>query len=370
MKLAEVTLSGTTGNDTLTGSYGADAIAVLALAGDDLIYIVGTDVLDIDGGDGNDTIGAMLGDNIGSLAEILGGAGDDLLAVSGARQEIRLNGGTGNDSFVLDAQGASGDQSSILTIDGGDGDDIAIGQIQTGAEGALNTTLDMGAGDDLIDLRIGLSQTHNLLTLTGAGDDVVRLAFEVSATAVEANADLRLGEGDDFAAIGKGNASAGTITVLGQAGDDVLRGTGGGPLTLSGGAGHDRLVSALGQGTESIVSLKGGVGQDVLVAGHAVDMMEGGTGADVFVFAKAFQGAVDSITDFRHGVDQIDLSGFMDGADFIGSAKFSGDGAELRIVAGKAGSPISLIADVNGDGKADWKIYVQTNMLTAGDLIL
>ncbi|RDI49528.1 calcium-binding protein, partial [Microvirga subterranea] len=98
---------------------------------------------------------------------------------------------------------------------------------------------------------------------------------------------------------GTGNSLANTLTgngghnrLNGGAGDDLLKG-GAGNDTLQGGSGQDRLL--------------GGAGDDLLKGGAGNDRLTGGTGQDTFVFERG--GGTDTVTDFRHGQDRIDVSG-------------------------------------------------------------
>lgn len=60
--------------------------------------------------------------------------------------------------------------------------------------------------------------------------------------------------------------------------------------------------------------ITGNAGNNVLDAGAGMDQLKGGKGNDTFVFATGHE--TDSITDFGHGADKIDLSGCADIADF------------------------------------------------------
>lgn len=72
---------------------------------------------------------------------------------------------------------------------------------------------------------------------------------------------------------------------------------------LDGGPGDDLLLGGAGNDT-----LAGAAGEDTLIAGTGADRLSGGAGADVFVFAADGQG--DTVTDFQHGQDRLDLSGW------------------------------------------------------------
>ena len=134
----------------------------------------------------------------------------------------------------------------------------------------------------------------------------------------------------------------------GRSGDDRLGG-GDGRDRLDGGAGGDRLW---GEGGRD--SLSGGSGDDRLAGGAGADTLTGGAGRDRFVFDSAAGARGDVITDFRPGVDVIDLRGFMRGGDFIGAARFTGEADQVRYDRDEG----ILRGDVNGDGRADWTIRI------------
>ena len=79
-------------------------------------------------------------------------------------------------------------------------------------------------------------------------------------------------------------------------------------LTLTGSAlnGTGNGLNNLIVGNGSANSLSGGAGNDTLDGGAGADTLIGGAGSDHFVFNTV--DAVDTITDFVHGVDKIDLS--------------------------------------------------------------
>ena len=99
-----------------------------------------------------------------------------------------------------------------------------------------------------------------------------------------------------FLAVGNFNVidgDAGNDTLFGRGGYDILRGGKGDDL-LDGGADVDRLI--------------GGKGNDTLIGELGNDTLTGGEGKDMFLFnAKLKKSNVDVVTDFRHGVDAIQL---------------------------------------------------------------
>ena len=114
--------------------------------------------------------------------------------------------------------------------------------------------------------------------------------------------------------------------------------------------------------------LEGGSGKDTLIGGNGDDILRGGTGEDTFVFMSAAEasangGLIDRITDFQSGFDKIDLSAFMAGGTYVGVGPLvAGGGKQVAYDAAQA----QLIGDVNGDGVADFQIYLNTAPAVAG----
>ena len=161
----------------------------------------------------------------------------------------------------------------------------------------------------------------------------------------------------------------------GGAGNDELHG-GGGADVLRGDSGNDVLYGDSGSDL-----LEGGTGDDTLEGGADVDTMTGGSGKDVFKFTAVSDSRAafpDRISDFRRGADLIDLSAMdseiqseRDGAfTFLGDQPFSKPSAgQLRFELGSG--LLSLQADMNGDGHADFVIrLVGVSTLAEEDFIL
>lgn len=124
-----------------------------------------------------------------------------------------------------------------------------------------------------------------------------------------------------------------------------------------------------GAGGRDVLSGRGG--DDTLIGGTGADKLTGGAGADTFVYIRAGETAGDLIRDFETAVgDGIDLSAIdanddrigNQRFDFIGDERFSGTAGELRFQSGAARTVV--IADTDGDGRADVRLVV------AGDLSL
>ncbi|MFM2280403.1 MAG: hypothetical protein RLZZ444_2634, partial [Pseudomonadota bacterium] len=102
--------------------------------------------------------------------------------------------------------------------------------------------------------------------------------------------------------------TSGTDTLRGTGIKDVILGLAGGDF-LYGNGGNDRLDGGAGKDV-----LVGGAGADILIGGAGNDVLSGGAGADTFLFGKT--SGHDTITDFAHGTDRIDLSAVTAITDF------------------------------------------------------
>ncbi len=175
-----------------------------------------------------------------------------------------------------------------------------------------------------------------------------------------------------FAAQYYGTADADTLSdtvgadwMRGMQGDDTLFGLDGNDK-LFGNRGDDTLYG--GEGNDKLF---GGAGNDTLIGGAGKDIMKGGAGADVFVFndiSDSNAGQIDRIKDFETGIDTVDLAGIVAGElTFIGTADFTGTGtAELRYFT-NARDNTFLLADIDGDGTIDMKIFFKGIIDFTGD---
>ncbi|MBY5935535.1 M10 family metallopeptidase C-terminal domain-containing protein [Tateyamaria omphalii] len=198
-------LTGTVGDDTISGFGGSDNID----AGDGNDIVLGGIGFDtVEGGDGNDSITGA--DGYDTLS---GGAGNDTL--EGNNGFDLLNGGAGNDLL----NGGLG----LDTLNGDGGNDTLNGQ--SGFD-----TLDGGAGADLLNGNAGADSI-----LGGSGNDTLNGGIN--------NDTLSGGANDD-----RLNGGNGRDSLMGDGGDDVLRGNAGSD-TLAGGDGNDILNGGIGADT-------------------------------------------------------------------------------------------------------------------------
>lgn len=166
---------------------------------------------------------------------------------------------------------------------------------------------------------------------------------------------------------------AGGLRGSGNLLDNRLEGSDGGDL-LFGLSGNDILLGGVGDDT-----LDGGDGSDRLVGGAGIDKLWGGAGVDYFAFGNdaVRQAGPDEVMDFARGIDKLDLSGIDANAvaagdqafRMIGTKNFSRKAGELQVKA--YGDGVLVAGDVNGDGLADFTLWVHgVSKLASGDFVL
>jgi Ca2+-binding RTX toxin-like protein len=287
------------------------------------------------------------------------GAGDDSIntgegasTVTAGAGANRITGGSGADTITaLDGGNVVDGGDGANTITTGGGIDVITGGL--GAD-----TVNAGGGNDTITVRGGADTIHG-----EAGADRLIVNYAAS-TSIVTIADLR---GNTTGSDGIEN-----FTIVSGSANDLIT-TGGGADIVMGGGGRDTLV--------------GGAGIDKLVGGAGGDILTGGADRDVFDFnsiresTKALAGR-DVITDFVHRVDDLDFrtidadkttSGNQH-FSFIGTDGFSHEAGELRIVKhnrpGTINDKTFVDGDVNGDGRADFRVELTGNIhLTHADFI-
>jgi len=360
-------ITGTGGNDTLSGGSGNDQI--FGLGGDDTLNGNGGND-QLDGGTGADTMNGGTGndtyfvDDAGDVVNENSGEGTDTVRVSvlasytlGANVEKLVN--TGSGSFTGTGNALNNDMtggSGSDTFYGSDGYDQLFGNggddfLYGGADGDL---LDGGTGADTMEGGTG----DDVYFVDNAGDVVTEASGEGYDEVYTKLATYTLTSNVENLYY---NSGTGDFTLTGNALDNIIRG-GGGNDTLSGLDGNDTLRGQTGNDT-----ITGGDGDDLIVGGSGVDDMTGGNDNDTFQFSTFESGtgaSADRILDFIQGDDIIDVSG-VDAAlltagnqafSFIGTAAFSGAGAELRYYFD--GTDTWVQGDINADGASDFDIFV------------
>jgi len=320
-------------------------------SGDDMMVI--TNAGTMSGGSGNDTYHVFNANS--SIFEEVNGGVDSVrtslnFVLPANIENLRLNRLEGNQSLT----GVGNELNNFMTCNsdcmlyGLDGNDTL-----DGGEGTL-VTMFGGSGhdtyivNDATDIVVEVTQGGR----DAGGIDTVKSSINYTLTDFVENLVLQ-----DQATMGTGNKL-----------NNVIIGNDNGNI-LSGLAGNDKLI--------------GGSGNDVLEGGAGADVMIGGGGADTFVFASdalTLSGpgsapcAVDSISDFLHGTDKIDLSMIDADTTVSGDQAFHllAPGAALTRHAGELSYINGVLSgDVNGDGKADFQInFLNHATLTAGDFVL
>jgi Ca2+-binding RTX toxin-like protein len=335
-------LYGSTGNDVLNGGSGDDTL---------------------DGGDGFDTLDGGAGNDT-----VKGLAGNDAVNVTGTNAQFdAFNGGTGSDKIkVLGI--------TALTLNGFNAASQSIEVWEGNGKGLLGS-----ANANVFNLA-GLTTKTGLASISGlGGNDTItgsKFADTIAAQGTEAQFDtMNGGLGiDTFRVDGSGavtlngfNAASQSIEVWDGNGQGLLGNGSANVLNLAGLTGVSDLPVVNGEaGNDTITGSKFA---DAIRGGPGVDTMTGGLGGDRFDFDDVAeigknQGLLDGITDWGDG-DTIDLSSI----DANGSKKgdkawkfLKKEGAAFT-KAGQVGfdqkKAVTYVqGDLNGDGKADFKIEV------------
>jgi Ca2+-binding RTX toxin-like protein len=358
---------GTTENLVLNANGGDDTIT----AGNGLASLI---KLTIDGGAGNDTITGGDGNDT-----LIGGDGND--SINGGRGNDTAQLGAGDDTFVWNP----GDGSDM--VDGQDGTDTLV---FNGAD--ISESMDISANGQRVRLTRDIGTVtmdlngieHIQLTAAGGADNIV--VGDLTGTGVTGVA-IDLGAGD---------LAADSVTVHATQGDDVIAVQGqGGSLTVaglpelvtisgsestdalvvSGGAGNDRLSAAALAAGNTVLTLDGGDGNDIIIGSQGNDKLIGGDGND-FVDGNqgndvALLGAGDDVFQWDPG----DASDTVEGQDGTDTLVFNGANIDENIDISANGERVKLTRDigtvtmdVNGTETIDVNAKGGADNITVNDL--
>jgi len=374
-----------TAADTVNGGGGADAIilqgtyAALTFGTGVTSNINSVESISLAPGDitaYGDTANALYGYNLTTLNSNV--AAGELLKVNGfylrAGENLTFNGAAETDGqfILLAGQG-------VDNLTGGGQADIFV----FGHDGrfASSDVVNGGGGYDSLYLRGDYA-----LDFTSVGSPTVSAIESITLGGSSDTSFIGGGDGEfDYSIVWKDSmlATGSTITVngsgLGIAETMAFNGAleGGGHFRLWGGAAADTLT--------------GGGGNDLIYGGRGADQLRGNGGADTFRYQATNESPIglaniDTILDFVHNVDKIDLS-VIDAKvaaagnqafSFIGAATFTAAGpisaGQLRAHQIDAVNNIWQVeGDTDGNGVADFvlRAYVDPlQSLTVGDFVL
>ena len=369
---------GTTENLVLNANGGDDTIT----AGNSLAGLI---KLTIDGGSGNDTITGGDGNDT-----LIGGDGNDLIIGGRGNDTAQL--GAGDDTFVWNP----GDGSDV--VEGQDGIDTLV---FNGAN--INEKIDISANGSRVRLTRDIGTVtmdlngieHIQLNALGGADNIT--VNDLSGTGVTQVAiDLASPPGS-----GAGDLAADSVTVNATKGDDVIEVLGqGGSLTVAGlpelvtisaseatdalvvagGAGNDTLSAMTLPALNTMLTLDGGAGNDVLLGSRGDDRLLGGDGKD-FVDGNqgndiALLGAGDDVFQWDPGDGSDTVEGeagtdtlVFNGANINERMDISANGERARLTRDIGNITMDLNGvehiEVNARGGAD---TVTVNDLTGTDV--
>ena len=369
---------GTTENLVLNANGGDDTIT----AGNGLAGLI---KLTIDGGSGNDTITGGDGNDT-----LIGGDGNDLIIGGRGNDTAQL--GAGDDTFVWNP----GDGSDV--VEGQDGIDTLV---FNGAN--INEKIDISANGSRVRLTRDIGTVtmdlngieHIQLNALGGADNIT--VNDLSGTGVTQVAiDLASPPGS-----GAGDLAADSVTVNATKGDDVIEVLGqDGSLTVAGlpelvtisaseatdalvvagGAGNDTLSAMTLPALNTMLTLDGGAGNDVLLGSRGDDRLLGGDGKD-FVDGNqgndiALLGAGDDVFQWDPGDGSDTVEGeagtdtlVFNGANINERMDISANGERARLTRDIGNITMDLNGvehiEVNARGGAD---TVTVNDLTGTDV--
>ncbi len=283
-----VNVSGTSGNDTITGRNGGPS-ALYGYDGNDTL--TGGDNADrLDGGLGNDTLVGNAGNDY-----LDGGLGDDLLKGGAGDDTYIFRRGDGHDTIVTDYAGAN--QVETLLLEGINPADIRFEQ------GGSNLYILIPSSGEWINVQGFFASTANQINTIRFPDGTVWDRVAIAAQCVTQSG----GTGNDTLT----GHNSGANVIYGYDGNDSLAGGdaadtlygGNGTDTLNGNAGNDLLDGGAGNDV-----LNGNDGNDTLDGGVGNDTLAGGNGSDTYVFRRG--SGADTISNYDTSVARVDTLQF------------------------------------------------------------
>ena len=227
--------------------------------------------------------------------------------------------------------------------------------------------MDLGQGSVLF---VNRGLVDGDVTDSGAQNVMRNLGTITGSVAFGGGADTFTNRGTVEGDVRLGNAGSTYNGALGHVLGKIFGGTG---ADLMIGSADDETFDASASSSRVNVgdTIRAGAGDDLLIASNGKDVLGGGLGADVFRFNSSAAAGLtpansDTITDFTHLQDLIDLRSFMAGGTFQASAALGGTAKLVNYVAATG----LISGDVDGNGSADWTLHIRANtVLTAADFV-
>ncbi|TAN70255.1 MAG: hypothetical protein EPN17_06135 [Methylobacter sp.] len=271
VSVQNLTVTGTSGADTLSGGMGHDTLNGLA-GNDTLIGNAGNDTLN--GGTGNDAL--------------KGGADDDTYIVDSATDSITENLNEGFDSVQSSVSYVLANNLENILLTGTktiNATGNALNNVLTG--NSASNTLTGGAGNDRLDGKAGSDKL-----IGGTGDDVYVVDITTDVITENANEGIDTVESSISLTLG---ANMENLTLAGAA---ALNGTG------------NALNNVL-TGNNADNSLTGAVGNDILNGQGGVDTLSGGVGNDTYLLGRSY--GIDSVVENDSTAGNSDIAQFIAG---------------------------------------------------------
>lgn len=386
-------VSGTTNSDKIYND-GSSRVTVNASSSNDSIYNYNGYYSLINAGDGNDTVYNYYG----HYATIMAGSGDDSI-YNYYGHHATINTGDGNDTVY----NYSGDTSTIdlgdgndsyyaydndfVSINAGAGNDTVTGDI-------WRSTLDAGAGDDYIGIRV----VFNNLINAGAGNDTVKITSALYNSNGVYNPEylntLEGGTGDDSIELYKNGSNGGysvvkyasgdgndTITnwtkyatlsladddyyTTLQSGNDIVVNVGNGSILLKDAAGQAvNITGGTKDGGEYIVAsdsyttLYTGPGNDTLLSdGYKYLTIDSGKGKDIINLKNGLEDQVGTFHEILYSVgdgnktiegwDETNIIHLTNATNFSAKVNSTGD-VEIYGIGGSSNTGSILIKGAQG----------------------
>ncbi len=361
------------------------------------------------------------------------GAGTDVVSVHGDftptslfYNTIRVNGTDGDAVDLNSLQSAH-----RVLLDTGDGPQQAVnpnfapvpsgGGASLGGGGTEAPSTGSPQGSSTSDVALGNAEDEVLIG-TDAADTILGRGGNDTVFGGAGNDNVMGGSGEDMLF-----GDNGADRIFGNEGSDFISGGQGNDLVF-GGTGDDRFVAEAGDGNDSyygnqpgqsggvdtldmsaitanisanlggglmgrgavyssetgsdtlwnVSNIITGAGDDVIIANNAVNIIDGGSGNDIFRFESASAANGDTIATFQPG-DKIDLSGMDANTDLAGAqtftlvtGAFSGSGQLMVSQETQGGEMVTIVTgNLGGGAEADFRLSINgAHSLTATDFVL